>query len=110
MRERQTLSDLLRKTFKETAISKRAQARSDVALRIKEILEQSQHGWSLRAMWRVLKDNGEVACAYSTFVKHVQALRDSEPIAPPKNNKEFSWNPVPKKEDLISDRRFPRDP
>src|SRR6266436_2795710 len=68
MRERQTLSDLLRKTFKETAISKRAQARSDVALRIKEILEQSQHGWSLRAMWRVLKDNGEVACAYSTFI------------------------------------------
>ena len=101
MRERQTLSDLLRKTFKETTISKRAQARSDVALRIKEILEQSQHGWSLRAMWRVLKANGEVACAYSTFVKHVQALRNSESKALPKNNKEFSWNPVPKKEDLI---------
>ena len=101
MTQRQKLSDLLQKSFKETLMSKRAQARTDVVLRLAEIEEQSQNGWSLRAMWKVLKDNGEVACAYSTFVKHVQALRDSHSNKQNKNTKEFSWNSTPNKQDLI---------
>ena len=101
MTQRQKLSDLLQKNFKETLMSKPAQARTDVVLRLAEIEEQSQKGWSLRAMWRVLKDNGEVSCAYSTFVKHVQALRDSHSNNQQKNGKEFSWNSAQNKQDLI---------
>ena len=82
-------------------MSKRAQARNDVVLRLAEIEDQSKKGWSLRAMWKVLKQNGELSCAYSTFVKLVQALRngDSEPQG--KKSKQFTWNPVPDKGDLI---------
>lgn len=101
MRQRQKLSDLLQKKFKATLMSKRAQARTDVALRLAEIEEQSKIGWSLRAMWSVLKESGEVGCAYSTFVKHVEALRNGDSDKQPKKNKKFSWNPVPDKEDLI---------
>ena len=100
MRERQRLSDLLQKKFKTTLVSKRAQARTDVALRLAEIEEQLKNGWSLRAMWSVLKESGELGCAYSTFVKHVEALRNGDSDKPKKTNK-FSWNPVPDKEDLI---------
>jgi hypothetical protein len=101
MRERQKLSDLLQKKFKETLMSKRAQARNDVVLRLAEIEEQLQKGWSLRAMWKVLKESGELGCAYSTFVKHVQALRNGHSDQRGKKTKEFSWNPVPDKNDLI---------
>ena len=107
MRERQKLSDLLQKRFEQTVMSKRAQARNDVVLRLAEIEDKSKKGWSLRAMWKVLKENGELCCAYSTFVKHVQALRngDSEPRGKTepqgKKSKQFTWNPVPDKDDLI---------
>ena len=101
MRERQKLSDLLQKRFNQTLMSKRAQARNDVVLRLAEIEEQSKNGWSLRAMWKVLKETGELGCAYSTFVKHVQALRNGHSDQRGKKSKEFAWNPVPDKEDLI---------
>jgi hypothetical protein len=101
MKERQKLSDLLQKTYQQSPTYERAKARRYIALRMDEIEEQSQKGWPLRAMWRVLKDNSELTCAYSTFVKHVQALRNPDGKKGPKKKKEFSWNSAPNKEDVI---------
>jgi Family of unknown function (DUF5338) len=101
MRKRQNLSDLLQKTYKQSPTYERAKARRDIALRMDEIEDQSQKGWPLRAMWRVLKDNAELTCAYSTFVKHVQALRNPDGKKGAKRKRSFRGTPAPNKEDVI---------
>ena len=52
-------------------------------LRKDEIFEQCQRGWSLRTIWKALKDAGELTCAYSTFLNHVHRLQKNESPAPP---------------------------
>jgi hypothetical protein len=105
------LSDLLEKSFQASPQFKRAQNRSDLMLRKDEIFEQCQRGWSLRTIWKALKDAGELTCAYSTFLNHVRRLQldnGKSPAQPataaitPKQKREFTWDPTPRSmEDLV---------
>ena len=105
------LSDLLEKSFQASPQFKRAQNRSDLILRKDEIFEQCQRGWSLRTIWKALKDAGELTCAYSTFLNHVRRLQQDNgknPAQPataaitPKQKREFTWDPTPRSmEDLV---------
>jgi hypothetical protein len=107
------LSELLEKSFAASPSAspqfKRAQNRGDVILRKDEIMAEVANGWSLRTIWKALKDAGELTCAYSTFLNHVHRLQKNEtPAQPkteaitPKKRKEFVWDPTPRnKEELI---------
>jgi hypothetical protein len=103
------LSELLEKSFAASSQFKRAQNRGDVILRKDEIMAEVANGWSLRTIWKALKDAGELTCAYSTFLNHVHRLQKNEPPAQPKTDaitpkkrKEFVWDATPRsKEELI---------
>ena len=88
-----------------TKAGKRAQITNDILIRSEEIFTAIGKGWSLRAIWHVLTENGEISCTYKTFTKHIERLQAKAPanaITPKRETKNFTWDPIaPSKEELI---------
>lgn len=99
------LASLLKKKYGENSITgKRAQIRNEIILRREEILLELGKGWSMRAIWEVLRDNKEITCSYKTFAGHVRRLQVKAPASgiTPEKEKNFAWDPTtPTKEELI---------
>ncbi|WP_162571558.1 TraK family protein [Variovorax sp. SRS16] len=53
----------------------RAANRAVVLVHWQEIEETAEGGFSLRALWETLKEEGIVDFAYPTFVRHISAIR-----------------------------------
>ena len=98
------LAKILKDKFGNSATARRAQLRNEILVRSNEILAELAKGWSLRAIWSALSESKEVTCGYKTFIGHVRRLQreaTAEKPITPKKEKDFTWNPTPKKEDLI---------
>ena len=100
------LASLLQAKYgSETKRGQRAQIRNEILVRQNEILAELGKGWSVRAIWEVLRESKEISCTYKTFSKHVGRLQAKAPasaITPKKEEKTFNWDPTtPSKEELI---------
>jgi hypothetical protein len=65
-------------------------------------------GYALRTIWEHMRETGKITYRYETFLKHVHRLskimrvtEKSEKKGPPTESGGFSFNAVPKKEDLF---------
>jgi hypothetical protein len=104
--KKKDLSALLNAKFGDkTTTGKRAQIRNEILLRGQDILTELQKGWSIRAIWEVLREAKEVTCSYKTFAGHVRRLTAKTPssaLTPKKEKSDFAWDPTtPNKEDLV---------
>jgi uncharacterized protein DUF5338 len=100
------LATLLKAKYGNSSASgKRAQIRNEILIRRNEILAELTKGWSVRAIWEVLRENKEITCTYKTFAAHIRRLHAKAPasaITPKKEEKNFTWNPTtPSKEELV---------
>ena len=100
------LASLLKAKYgNNSARGKRAQIKNEILIRKNEILAELTRGWSVRAIWEVLRESKEISCTYKTFSKHVGRLQAKAPasaITPKKEEKTFNWDPTtPSKEELI---------
>ena len=98
------LASLLKAKYgSETKPGKRAQIRNEILVRSNDILVELGKGWSVRAIWEVLRENKEITCTYKTFAGHIRRLQAKEPasaITPKKED--FTWDSTtPSKEELI---------
>jgi hypothetical protein len=102
--KRKNLASLLHEKYaKGSTTGKRAQIRNEILLRGPDILAELEKGWSIRSIWEVLRDAGEVTSSYKTFAGHVRRLQVQAPASAitPKKEK-FEWNPTtPNKDDLV---------
>jgi hypothetical protein len=102
--KKKELSALLTAKFGHaTTTGKRAQIRNEILLRGQDILTELEKGWSIRAIWEVLRENKELTCSYKTFAGHVRRLAAKRPpnAITPKKKKSFTWDATPNKEDLV---------
>src|ERR1700704_1510369 len=99
------LASLLKKKYGQNSITdKRAHPNFKAAIlsdfqigtgiRREDILLELGKGWSMRAIWEVLRDNKEITCSYKTFAGHVRRLQVKAPASAitPEKEKNFTWD------------------
>ncbi|KTD64481.1 TraK family protein [Legionella spiritensis] len=91
--------------------AKRNNAKSQFIILKDDIREALEAGWSMKAVWETLLDEGQISFGYKAFRHYVlklikseqETIKDDKPSKSKATNeiKGFTFNPIPNPEELL---------